>query len=38
MLIYLVAKLRGEDYARAVQLMLAYDPPPQFESDTRPGA
>jgi cyclohexyl-isocyanide hydratase len=30
----LVAKLRGEDYARAVQLMLEYDPHPPFESGT----
>jgi cyclohexyl-isocyanide hydratase len=32
--LYLVAKLRGEDYARAVQLMLEYDPHPPFESGT----
>ena len=28
----LVAKLRGEDYARAVELMLEYDPHPPFRS------
>lgn len=32
--LYLTAKLRGEDYARAVQLMLEYDPKPPFESGT----
>jgi cyclohexyl-isocyanide hydratase len=32
--LYLVAKLRGEDYARAVQLMLEYDPHPPFASGT----
>ena len=32
--LHLVAKLRGEDYARAVQLMLEYDPHPPFESGT----
>ena len=30
----LVAKLRGEDYARAVELMLEYDPHPPFRSGT----
>jgi len=30
----LVAKLRGEDYARAVELMLEYDPHPPFNSGT----
>jgi cyclohexyl-isocyanide hydratase len=32
--LYLVAKLRGEDYARAVELMLEYDPHPPFQSGT----
>jgi len=32
--LYLTAKLRGEDYARAVQLMLEYDPRPPFQSGT----
>jgi hypothetical protein len=30
----LAAKLRGEDYARALELMLEYDPQPPFRSGT----
>jgi cyclohexyl-isocyanide hydratase len=32
--LYLAAKLRGEDYARALDLMLEYDPHPPFHSGT----
>ena len=32
--LYLVAKLRGDDYAQALQLMLEYDPHPPFHSGT----
>ncbi len=30
--LYLAAKLRGEDYARRIQLVLEYDPAPPFSS------
>jgi cyclohexyl-isocyanide hydratase len=32
--LYLAGKLRGEDYGRALELMLEYDPHPPFHSGT----
>jgi putative intracellular protease/amidase len=34
----LVAKIKGDDYARAVQLMEEYDPRPPFHAGSPPGA